>query len=237
MSRQSSLDPQPTTAYEAFFPSSRLEEQRAAIATDLGLAKPDSLPLLRLPANRAGLQPLSAARIQRFRAHLEHVVELAFARPAPIDDGDEDGPASSDLDEARLFESACATCRGNCCHAGGDHAFLNIAAIDRYRRARPDADPDDVVDDYLSRLGKESYARACVYQERTGCRLPRSMRADICNSFLCTPLLQLRESRKLTGSKRVLVASIHGDRLLRLSLIDDTGHIDVMPRKPAGESA
>lgn len=191
-----------------------LEARRAELAQKLGLPAAESLPLITLPANRTLVRPLAERRKERFRAHLARVIDEAFTSPLSS------APPRTSVDDGTspLLGEACATCRGRCCHAGGEHAFLDVATIQAYRRAHPDATREDIAAAYSSRLAEEVYDRGCVFQAADGCRLPRTMRADICNSFLCTPLHELR-AIEASRPAHVLLAAQHGDRLVRSALI------------------
>ena len=212
MSSPSKLKPAP---HDVSGGSSAVQTRRAELARKLGLASPEALPLVSLPANRTRVRALPEHRRERFRAHLSRVVEEAFT-----------GTPSVDIEVARdrdgtspLLGEACATCRGRCCHAGGDHAFLDVATVHAYLRAHPQASREEVMNAYLSRLADTTYGRGCVFQAEDGCRLPRTMRAGICNAFLCTPLQDLRA---LEASKpaHVLLVAEHGERLVRLALVE-----------------
>jgi len=191
-----------------------LRARRGELAEALGLPSADALPLVSLPANRTRIRPLPERRRKHFLAHLNRVVDEAFATvPShPTEPAHEEDGTSPWLGEA------CGTCRGRYCHAGGDHAFLDVVTIHAYRHDHPEATRDEVVDAYASRLGDAAYDRGCVYQADGGCRLPRTMRARICNTFLCTPLHELR-SLETTQAAHVLLAAHHGDKLVRLTLV------------------
>lgn len=194
---------------------SSIEEHRAAKAKELGLASPEALPLVLLPANRSSLRSLPERREKRFRAHLHRVVEEAFGAPVP--------PLSTEaeLGDSPLIQEACAVCRGRCCHAGADHAFVDAPTVHAYRRANPEAGPEEVIEAYLSRLGEEALENGCVFQGEKGCRLPRSMRAAICNGFLCSPLESFRAPADVTSNPRALAAAMHGEKLVRIAVIGD----------------
>lgn len=209
-----------------------LAYHRGTHAHKLGLSQPELLPVLVLPANRTQAVPLPKRRANRLRRHLKELVERIFEDFTHEEsDGYDDYDGYSDLDEPAngfwepaaeiesfpRLEQACATCRGRCCDAGGDDAFLDEITLIRYRQSNPDMGPEEIVSTYLAHLGEESYEGSCVYHGEFGCYLPRSMRAEICNTFLCTPLGELR-SKYPHGP--VLGAAVHGERLIRLAIID-----------------
>ena len=184
-----------------------------------------SLPLVTLPANRTRVRPLAERRKERFRAHLVRVINEAFA----IASTHPSASAAAEDGTSPLLAEACATCRGRCCHAGGDHAFVDVATIQAYRRAHPEASREEIASAYLTRLAETSYDGGCVFQAEDGCRLPRTMRAHICNAFLCTPLQELR-AIEASRPAAVLMAAQHGDRVIRLALVESgspSGRIDL----------
>lgn len=195
--------------------SNPVQARRAELARRLGLSSVEALPALALPANRTRVRPLPEHRKERFRAHLSRVVEEAFATPQPT----EAPSARTDEGTSPLLGEACGTCQGRCCHAGGEHAFIDVATVHGYLRAHPDATRDEVTSAYLTRLGDTAYDRACVFQAEGGCRLPRSMRAGICNAFLCTPLHELRALEDSKPAYVLLVAE-HGDKVVRLAVVE-----------------
>lgn len=201
-----------------------LEKRRREEARRLDLDDPEHLPLVRLLGNRTGLSPLPEKRRRLFRAHLARVVDAAFGTP-PTSPNAPSSPEPS-LATARLFGAACATCQGRCCQAGKDHAFVDEETIQRYRRAHPEASAEQVIEAYLGYLGEQSYDRGCVFQGPRGCTLPRPMRASICNDFFCTPLLEIGARDERKAPRHALVAALHGERLLRLRLVDGSPQTD-----------
>lgn len=87
-----------------------------------------------------------------------------------------------------VVAAACAHCRGCCCQHGGDHGYLTPGTIARVRSLQPEWSDDDIVQAYLSRIGTRSYHRSCIFHGPGGCALPRSMRSETCNAYLCDGL-------------------------------------------------
>lgn len=145
-----------------------------------------------LPAMADPLAPQDPARRDRFARHLEAIVEGALLDRDRI----EREPAAADPPpDARetLSASACAACRGSCCGAGGDHAYLTEETMVRAMDARPGRTLAEIVNDYLGYLPAESTRDSCIYHGPEGCGLPRELRSPTCNTYRCAKLTQLRE--------------------------------------------
>jgi hypothetical protein len=138
---------------------------------------------LTVPAYGGRIEPLPTARRRAFAKHLRKIIAEAFAEPAPRVRGTSANAVSSEATQA-----ACATCRGQCCSHGGEHAYLDEDTIRRVARARPELGARSIAALYRARLAKESFAGSCVFHGAQGCRLPRELRSDLCNEFYCNAL-------------------------------------------------
>ena len=135
-------------------------------------------------------------------------------------------PAAGDL----LTRGACTACRGHCCRLGEDHAFLRPATLRRFHKANPELTGVQVVDAYLAYVPKESSLGGCVFQGRRGCTLPRAMRSDVCNRYLCEDLE--RAALAVAGTTKPLLAvCIDGKTPLRTALIEE-GRVRLIEEMP-----
>jgi hypothetical protein len=189
----------------------------------------ESLSLGVVPANDRSIVNLPERRKRAFRDRLMGIItEAAKRRWGSEGPGSEPGRTVSEREApvSRALASACATCRGHCCPQGGDHAFLQPETILRVMRDRPDLRPRQILDAYLSRLGTKTYFGSCVFHARSGCRLPRSMRADLCNDYLCKGLNAFRLSLEASASAEGFVAATRDTEVVRGWAIDETGAVD-----------
>jgi hypothetical protein len=148
--------------------------------------------VLAVPAYRGRLAPLPAERRAAFARHLRSIIDAAFEERARLSQTMPAPPVSSAL--RKTAEAACAACAGQCCSKGGDHAYLDDDTIRRLAQGRPELTRRRIAALYLSHLGEETFAGSCVFHAAAGCRLPRTLRADLCNVFYCNPLRRfLRE--------------------------------------------
>jgi hypothetical protein len=175
---------------------------------------------VRLPANEADAGPLSDERRDTFRVNVSAAIRRA------MDDPDRPFPETPETaaDGAPLIQAACGACRGSCCKYGGDHAYLYPDHFRRLLRDRPGRSAEEMLSDYLSRLPETAYRDSCVYHTETGCALPRGLRSNLCNTFLCGPLEELVKSqaREPLPVKAFCIGD-HTSTLVRTVVFDSQG--------------
>jgi len=148
-----------------------------------------------VPHTSAKMGPPNQESVRQFRHRLAEMVATAIHEPEQDSDWPrrpEDMPDPASPSELPVFTQACTGCRGNCCHMGADHAFLSIGIMRRYIRQHPEMSADQVVDVYSSHLPKASLEDSCIFHTDRGCNLPREMRSDLCNQFICKSLREIR---------------------------------------------
>lgn len=194
-------------------------------------------PVVLLPANPRALTPVPLAAREAFRRHLRLQLTRAFAEPPaqhapapPADTEDAEGPAadSADLAVGPMLGAACGTCGGACCTAGGTHAFLKAASLVRVRRelsseGMPALSAAEIEARYLDALPTVHYHDSCVFHGSAGCTLPRTLRSNLCNRYLCGGLTQLTRTTAAHGEHAAFVAAVDDGRLLRLALVTPAG--------------
>jgi hypothetical protein len=142
----------------------------------------DSLPVM-VPRSEKRLAPISPQRIRRLRQHLidifldlrkaEAQAETFATAPEP------DGFVMV------VAHAACKLCKGVCCSHGGDHGYIDIEALTRFRLLHSWLSAEAVVKKYLDRIPQASYRDSCIFHGKKGCTLDRSMRSDTCNNYFC----------------------------------------------------
>jgi hypothetical protein len=195
-------------------------EQSLRARKETGL--PERVVLAPLPANERGVFPLPKERRAAFATNVASSIDHA------LDDPDRPAPESAEApaEQAPLIQAACAACRGSCCTSGGDHAFLYPDHFRRYFRKHPGRSRDELLAEYLSRLPSATFQDSCVYHREDGCALPRELRSNLCNSFLCGDLADLLSARsRETGRPPILACCIRNFTadVARSALIDDQG--------------
>jgi hypothetical protein len=194
-------------------------------------------PVVLLPANPRALTPVPPAAREAFRRHLRLQLTRAFAEPLehsaparPADTDDPEGPAadSANLAVGPMLGAACGTCGGACCTAGGTHAFLKAASLMRVRHAlasdgMPAPSAAEIEARYLDALPTAHYQDSCVFHASAGCTLPRTLRSNLCNRYLCGGLTQLTRRTAARGEHAAFVAAVDDGRLWRLALVTRAG--------------
>lgn len=184
---------------------------RARVAGRLGLAGPEKVDLVVLPAMAVRMEPVTRARKDLLAASIE--AEF-YARK----DRTKVRETPTPLDDASLL-AVCRTCRGACCKAGEDHAFLTRAVLSRVKSEQRMATDASLLEAYLDRVPTDAREGSCIYHGAQGCALPRTMRSETCNRFLCFPLKQLGRDFSSPGYAQIAVSTVaqDEDRMLLLS--------------------
>lgn len=160
--------------------------------------------ILSLPSGRAGLEPLPESRLQKYRQHLQSIIQQA-QESAGVEDLPSDQHTDAHatrLQVENLFDAHpvlqtvsdrfCAQCKGGCCAGGGEHAYLSAVTIRRQLDTEPGLTADVILQRYMQPLAPETVTDACVNQTVSGCVLPRELRSDVCNSYYCDSLRKLQ---------------------------------------------
>jgi hypothetical protein len=192
-----------------------------------GIATLDDVPTAVgfLPGCERKLVPIPEERRAAFRAHLERVAAEGLEEGHPT-------PAEPDFLADPLLAQACALCEGQCCGNGGDRAYLDGRTLARFFAERADGGGgtvEEAVALYLGYLAEESYEGGCIYQGARGCTLPRSLRAEVCNSHLCNGMRTLAAAIGREGTRAIILSTVSltsgatraPDGKLRLAIIDE----------------
>jgi len=203
-----------------------------------------ALPVILLPANTRGTALLPESSREDFLSRLRAAIAEAFLEPvrdnsAPMsleaaaarDNAREhaiapdDAPGAPDL--AAMLGASCATCRGECCTAGGTHAFLKEDSLRRVRAQLADEGAPLTAESlealYASHLPVRHYRGSCVFHTTTACALPRSLRSDLCNRYLCGGLTQLTRALAATTQHAAYVAAADSVHLRRMAYLESAG--------------
>jgi hypothetical protein len=179
------------------------------------------LPYFAVPANVRPLVELPTFRRNQFLAHLQQVTEAAFQIDKPplsqaaCADSESELPPPAAASVTSVVSAACGTCRGYCCRHGAHHAFFSQAHVQRLRDRHPNLTAAEVIDLIAGHLPQTSVEDSCVMHGPQGCELPRAYRAELCNHFECSDLVNIVEG---VQTQTVLIAAIDGEQLVRQTM-------------------
>ncbi len=143
-------------------------------------------PEVVVPANTRCLIPIVSERRARLLAHIRLLLREELAKAPPR------SRTQTHDGRDRAIDAACGTCRGFCCLNAGDHAYIDAHAVRQVRASRLEADLSQLSEEYLSRVPKLVFEDSCIFHGCGGCALPRHMRSNVCNSYVCDGLSLLR---------------------------------------------
>lgn len=156
-------------------------------------------PVTLLPSNTTALRPAEKDRVAIFTDHLVKIVSEAFEnkaagrQPAAEKYGPVNGTTAEDA-KLPVIANACGLCGGRCCITGGTSAWMETPTIERVLHQLDEFDgwtEDQLVEHYLGFLPAESYETSCVFHTARGCTMPRELRSNMCNQYICGGLANL----------------------------------------------
>lgn len=180
-------------------------------------------PVLWLQAFQARHAPVAATARREHAAWLQALAATPPPAVAPA-------PAAEAAPGPAIGGRVCAFCSGRCCELGAHrHAFIDRALLQRHADDATGGDVAAAALDYAARVPLTHAVGGCLYQGREGCVLPRTMRADICNTYRCAPLV---EAEQQAGSAEgVVLAMAMPHQAPRAAWADD-GALVPLPRRP-----
>ncbi len=218
--------------------NARLQSQAAGIVERLG---PDAvgartLPVIMLPANTRDTEALPRVSREQFMSGLHRTIARVYEMPVRDNTGDmseQESAARSDAvpDTSPVLGASCATCRGECCTAGGTHAFLRDDSLVRVRAQFAEdgmsLTQSELAERYARYLPVRHYRGSCVFHTTSACALPRSMRSNLCNRYVCGGLTQLTRALDATGAQSAYVAAADSSHLRRIARVSAGGAVAV----------
>ncbi|QJR36572.1 hypothetical protein [Gemmatimonas groenlandica] len=216
--------------------TTQAEQLALADRAEYGLPE---LPVILLPANSRNTTELPEESHDAFLEKLRGTIAEAFGEAVR----DNSAPMSAEATQARedagwalpesipampdIIGASCGTCRGECCTAGGTHGFLHADSIMRVRAQLTDdgetVTPESLEERYASHLPTRHYRGSCVFHTTAGCNLPRALRSNLCNRYVCGGLAQLTRALVSTAQTSAYVAAADSVHLRRMALVTVTG--------------
>jgi hypothetical protein len=128
---------------------------------------------------------------------------------------------SKELPRPELFkieQNLCATCRGQCCEKGAEHAYLKYDTLNRFLSDHPEHSEQTAIQAYADCVPERAYASCCIYHSADGCALPEEMRSTTCITYFCQAIEQIRVM-KLNTDHPILAISVGDYRPMRTLVI------------------
>ena len=156
--------------------------------------------LIVIPTGLSEITPTAEDRVNRYIEHLTQIIteasELSDADEIIHDQHHDAHTKLLQVEQKftrnpalkRLSDQLCGMCKGGCCVAGKEHAYLSVFTIRTMMDENPHLSSTHILDLYLSHISPQSVHNACINQTATGCALPKELRSDICNAFYCDSL-------------------------------------------------
>jgi hypothetical protein len=113
--------------------------------------------------------------------------------------------------------------RVRCQHGAASHAFLDEETVLFFLAQHPGMRADEAVLEFIRRVPAAHYKGSCIYHTKTGCNLPRDMRARICNAYECKGLKDSRPHFGKNGGSRAYVVVRHDNRIMHGAFVDASG--------------
>ena len=163
----------------------------------------DPLPLIILPSNDRPLVKLPHESREAFLDRLDRLFgEVSVGLlPLSVEPAEPSSPPArtaleshANISADSVLNSACAACRGHCCTGGGNHAHLDKDSVDRIREEMNWTDVEEARSAYQAFFPETHFQGSCVFHAEYGCSLPRGMRGDVCNRYLCGSLTELKRA-------------------------------------------
>ncbi len=156
-----------------------------------------NIHVMSLPSAPKQLSPPSPQRIANYQRHLRSTIAEAathsHADEVPFDcdhnlidnirKDEEMFAANRELPV--IADKLCMTCKGACCVAGKDHAYVSVHSIRKYMDSNPNMSEEEVFDSFYALRPAITIEGGCINQGEFGCGLPREMRSLTCNGFYC----------------------------------------------------
>ena len=209
----------------------QMAKRRAAVLREIERLVPkdwpQKWPIVPLPSNEHRLIPADSDRRERHRQYLLKIVRQARENKDEGDEAETQAPTNDIApgEELPVFGYACRLCGGECCSTGGDTAWLESATIRRVLSTKAlgiksNLDDREIVEAYLAYFPQSSFENSCIYHAAGGCTLPRKIRSNVCNQYLCIGLSELVSAWRECRNPFV-VAKISGMQIKHIALIND----------------
>ncbi len=173
-----------------------------------------------VPAQESALVAPAPARVRALKRHL--VASLRDLREAKRPDRlIQPRSAQPAGFAAEVVRAGCSHCQGFCCRGGGEHAYLDERTMARVRRDNPDLDAAGIIGLYMRSVASPAFEGSCLFHGPSGCTLPQTLRAELCNIYYCKGLWDFLKTRPLPD--QVTIVASRGDVTRRSDVLVAVG--------------
>ena len=140
------------------------------------------------PAQLVATAPFLPARMQAqdpavvltFKTHLQSL-DIEAPQPDSVNTADAGVYAPKPA-----LHALCTACQGSCCTlAVGRNAFIDATTLSRVAHQMETPTKDAITALYFGHLPEQHVVNSCLYHTKDGCALPRELRSNVCNNYLC----------------------------------------------------
>lgn len=175
-----------------------------------------------LPSNSRPLVRLADQNKKQFLSHLKEIyTDIIEQRLPSTKVYASQLMCSLQKDENELLGKACATCKGDCCHLGKNHAFQDMPSL-TYLLEHDGRilNLETLTQIYSQYFPETHYKGSCVFQGNLGCTLPRKLRSFTCNNYRCEPLRSYHQLILDSKHSLTLAAATKGNEVHKITVYD-----------------
>jgi DNA-directed RNA polymerase beta' subunit len=186
------------------------------------LSKRNLANLVILPVNTNPLVTLTEQRKNEFLLHLTTIYIDIIENRTPstkVYTTKLDKPLEKEENE--LLGKACATCKGECCSLGNNHAFQDTVSLGYYLERQSEAmNLEKLTFQYSQYFPSQNYKNACVFQGSLGCTLPSELRSFTCKNYRCSSLRGYHQDIIENDQKLTFAAAAQERDIKQISVFD-----------------
>lgn len=216
-------------AFEKFKQQNHTTKVKGVDLNLINVKSIESTHLSILPVNTNPLIKLTKKRKSEFLLHLETLyIDITEKRPPSTKVYAEQLNPPLTNEESVLLGKACATCMGECCSLGKEHAFQDTASLSYYlNNQSKELTLDELTQLFSQYFPIKSYKNACVFQSKTGCTLPSELRSFTCHNYRC-PSLRSYHQETLNNDKEITIAAATKEKeIKKISIFNETTFIEI----------
>jgi len=182
-----------------------------------------------LPINTRTLVSLSKKQKNEFLLHLETLyLDIIEQRPPSTKIYEHELNEPLESAEQQLLGKACATCLGECCSLGKNHAFQDITSLSHFLANQPKMlTLDELTRLYSQFFPRKHYKSACIFQGNKGCTLPVELRSFTCKNYRCPSLRSYHQELLTTNQKLTIAVGSIERAIKKVSIFDETTFIRI----------